>query len=486
MLGIMMLGLGVGPTEAEAGVYISEVAWMGTVTSANHEWIELHNDGEEVSVEGWVLTDGNNLQIKLSGTLAGQSYAVLERTGDESAPGTAFLIYTGALVNSGATLRLLRSDGSVVDQLSGGENWNNIGGDNVTKETAQYTNSGWVTAPATPGGPPPMIIEPRENTATSGPATGKSASTKSTGLVIGKKPDKLYLELPGVTLRLDISAQPAGYVHQTLSFSVTPSGIGDNLANSLQYQWNFGDGTIASGQNVTHVYRYPGTYVVTVYGGYKRQEQVARHEITILPVTISLTTNEKGDVQINNDSPYELDISGYTVQGERSFVFPPRSIVLSGQTITIARQKLGIGYLRPVAVYDTEAQMIARLLPPGGQSNARVESATDRVTNTVTARVVEPVSLPLPPVPRVSSLQTSVGSFGFATASTTELATTGLETTVHTDAGLLTNSEDLTTESVGQLAMANTSSTNRPIAYVALVVLLSLALLFLLMAPKRK
>ena len=84
---------------------------MGSGTSANHEWIELYNSGEAVDVAGWVLSDGMNLSINLTGIISAGDYAVLERTSDDSAPGIAFLIYTGALVNTGATLTLQDSSG---------------------------------------------------------------------------------------------------------------------------------------------------------------------------------------------------------------------------------------------------------------------------------------------------------------------------------------------------------------------------------------
>ena len=44
------------PLGAEAAVVINEIAWMGTVSSANDEWLELYNDGtEEVSLDGWII-----------------------------------------------------------------------------------------------------------------------------------------------------------------------------------------------------------------------------------------------------------------------------------------------------------------------------------------------------------------------------------------------------------------------------------------------
>jgi len=114
LLGILCLLL---PNISLAAVYISEVAWMGSVDSANHEWIELHNNGTSVNVNGWQLTDGMNLSVDLSGIMPSNSYSVLERTSDASALGSAFLVYTGALVNTGATLKLIKDDGSLVDKL---------------------------------------------------------------------------------------------------------------------------------------------------------------------------------------------------------------------------------------------------------------------------------------------------------------------------------------------------------------------------------
>jgi hypothetical protein len=352
------------PTWAQAAVTFSEVAWMGAAESANHEWIELHNDGSEVDVTGWSISDGMNLNIALVGVIPAGAYVVLERTSDDSVSGSAFLIYTGALVNTGATLSIARADGSTEDQVSGGENWQSIGGDNVTKETAQYTSGGWVTAAATPGRAVTTAevevaaaddINKENNTAPTPTSASPSKRSSSDETVI--------LTLPDVTLQLEIKAQRVGYVHQVIKLSVEPSGVGDTLIDSLQYEWNFGDGMVGSGQKTVHVYDYPGTYIVTVYGGYKRQEQVARHEITILPITISLTVNSVGDIQVNNDSPYEIDLSGYKLQANGEFIFPPRTIMLPNQTITIPRKKIGGTGEQMIALYDTEVALVTSIMP---------------------------------------------------------------------------------------------------------------------------
>jgi len=356
---ILLFILLISPNLTLAAVTINEIAWMGGSASANHEWIELYNtEGNSVSLEGWVIEDGANLSIDLSGNISPYEYAVLERSSDDTVSGPAFLIYTGALVNSGATLVLRNAEGLIVDQVSGGENWENIGGDNVTKETAQYTTSGWVTDVATPGkqnNDGQVIVEDtldEENKDTTS-KTNKSKSNK------GSKTQTVKLVTPDTVLKLNTDIQTVAYVNQEIPLSVKGEGISERIIDSLKYDWNFGDTNVAFGRNVKHVYEYPGTYVVTVRAAYARHDQVARHEITILPVNFSVTRNDRGDVQIHNDSHYDVDASGYVIKGEKTVIFPPRTIILPKSTITIPKNRLGSKNNNMVAVYDTEKTLLA-------------------------------------------------------------------------------------------------------------------------------
>jgi hypothetical protein len=410
------------PTPSLAAVLINEVAWMGSAASANHEWIELHNTGEAVNVDGWILSDGMNLSITLVGNIPANSYAVLERTSDESVTGPAFLIYTGAIINTGATLVLKRSDGGIEDQVAGGENWQSIGGDNVTKETAQFTTSGWITAAATPGrvnqtigsqpAPVPTPTPTPSPSNENNPPTNQSQTTSNKS----NSSETVRFILPANSLKLTVDAQTKGFVNQEIFFAAEPIGIGRNLAHSVVYRWNFGDGTVGFGKSPTHHYTFPGTYVVTIFATVGTQEHLSRHEITILPITLSVTKNAQGDIQVNNDSPYEIDISGYTVSGTDDFVFPPYSIMLPNQTITLPKQKVARGNSTIIPkLMDSLSQIIPIKKAPSASLAAASIQTNDDTILTPLAR---------PQVNISQSTAAPARPFGFATTTVTAPVTT--------------------------------------------------------------
>jgi hypothetical protein len=358
--------------SVEAAVIINEVAWMGSVTSANHEWIELYNSGSGTeSLDGWVLTDGANLTISLTGSLGGGGYAVLERTSEASAPGTALLTYTGALVNTGATLTLRRADGQVEDQVAGGADWSTIGGDNVTKATAQYTVSGWRTGTPTPGGvnTATAVVEEETDDDTTEVVDDTEVVTESptqnetTGSVTTERTSssrgKATPIVPATTeLTVAITAQEIAYVNQAVTFTAVPKGIGKTITASLEHVWNFGDLSTASGTKAIHTFKRAGTYIVTHRAYFGRHDVVARREITVLPVTLALSFDPDGELLLHNNAAYDIDVSGYRiVAGGEERTFPPYSLVMAKQTLSLpfikAKQPV-------VSLEDNRGAVVAR------------------------------------------------------------------------------------------------------------------------------
>ncbi|MFA6428582.1 MAG: lamin tail domain-containing protein [Candidatus Buchananbacteria bacterium] len=187
--GLLRPTLSQGQTQAH--LIINEVAWMGTFTSANDEWLELYNPtDQEIDLSGWSLkTTSGSLNLTLSNKVVAQGYFLLERTDDNSVPElTADQIYTGALSNGGDKLELFDATSNLIDSIDATAGW--PAGDNETKATLERkADETWQTS-ANPGGTPKaanstglVIIPPSENPTTTPvvvvptPATGGSGGS---------------------------------------------------------------------------------------------------------------------------------------------------------------------------------------------------------------------------------------------------------------------------------------------------------------------
>lgn len=116
-----------------SGFIISEIAWMWTTTSANNEWIELHNTSDkDISLEWYTLiAEDWTPSISLKGEISSWNYYLLERTDETTIPDIkADLIYTWALENTWEKLYLKNSSWDIIDQVISWTQWNTS-----TKET---------------------------------------------------------------------------------------------------------------------------------------------------------------------------------------------------------------------------------------------------------------------------------------------------------------------------------------------------------------
>ena len=129
---------------------INELAWMGSISSANAEWIELKNiSGSSLDISDyWLLDKGEQIKIKFDkGTVipAGGFY-LLERNSDDTVEGVkADKIYSGALSNTNDGLRLFDNQCNLLDEVLANPNW--PAGDNNTKRTMERrADLGWQTS----------------------------------------------------------------------------------------------------------------------------------------------------------------------------------------------------------------------------------------------------------------------------------------------------------------------------------------------------
>lgn len=139
---------------AANNLQFNEIAWMGTATSSNDEWIELKNNhNETIDLSGWriIARDGVPI-IDLTGSIVPGGFYLLERTDDETVAGIpADLLYSGALVDTGEFLELKNSSGEVIDVVDASAGW--MAGDKMTKQSMDWDGTKWVSS-ASIGGTP--------------------------------------------------------------------------------------------------------------------------------------------------------------------------------------------------------------------------------------------------------------------------------------------------------------------------------------------
>lgn len=360
------------PTISHAQVLLSEIAWMGTDANPSHEWIELYNlSTTPTDLAGWTITsEDGSLSVTLSGTLSPHGVGLIERGTDSAVPGvTALLTYDGEMSDAGGTLTLKDNTGAPVDSAPGGTNWAGIGGKSTTPiKTAQRTRMGaWVTATPTPGLDNAQVSDPvidttvGTTTSTTLPTVSGSV-TRSSGGGSSAKRDPLTIVRASST---------ALYVGKPVTFMTGTASSRTTLTHG--YYWNFGDAETTTGKTVTHIYQFPGEYVVMVEATSTRNKPTtARLDVEILPYALVLGTTTEGNITLTNINDTDVVLDDYTIAGGSfSLVFPRNSILKPKAAYTLTRAKVADAQI--IEVIDPEDDVVARLMLAPGSARTVAE-----------------------------------------------------------------------------------------------------------------
>lgn len=353
------------PFTVHANVLINEVAWMGTTTSANAEWVELYNNAPDaVLLDGWSLaaTDGSP-SISLIGSIPGEGYALLERTNDDTLPEvTATVIYTGSLSNLGEHLQLKDNLGATMDDLDATAGW--PGGDNVTKYTLQRNGSNWGTAVATPGGP---WVEGDATTSGTVPPIPKTTPTEDPNSLemIAVKPVPLY------SARMVVPDFGTAGVAVPMTVIVKEDGKRDMVSG--KFAWSMGDGSsYLFDQNVPvqHIFYYPGSYTVVLnyYSNNIKEEPDSIHKkvITIVPDAISIIDKtDDGGIIIKNSAAKEIALDQWMiVDRDKKFIFPKFTFIAKGQELAVSSKTIGFVTSDAVQIVNPSGVLVAHYVTP--------------------------------------------------------------------------------------------------------------------------
>ena len=344
------------PFVCGAEVRINEIAWMGTDASANYEWIELYNASSgSISLEGWVIesADGSP-EIILSGTIGAEGYFLLERNESAVPSVTADLIYSGALSNSGEIVYLLDPSGEEIDRVNGGDGWKNIGGDNETKETAQYTSGGWITDTPTPHISNKGVDEEGVEEEDDEPVEENNSPHRDND--------------PKADIYASTNIATVGVPVEFIG-----SGDRDTETSGIGYRWNFGDGTTGNGNIISHTYFEEGTYTVTLVSKKRFDKKRDTFDIKVVSPHIIIETVKRDCLRLTNGGNHSVDMTRWTILSARQeyFVFPEESAMSADSSICISDEVLGFSLHGALFLKDMYGNIIS--------SYPRVEEKKEKV-----------------------------------------------------------------------------------------------------------
>lgn len=373
--------LAVFPFLAIASVYINEVAWMGTDNSANDEWVEIYNDGSEsVDLSGWMLFAGDGTpSINFSGTtntaIPAGGFYLLERTDDTTVSSiTADLIYVGALSNDGEVLILKDKNGNEADRIDASSGW--LAGDNVSKQTMQKTSSVWITANGTPKAVNVGQSGSQNQSSISQASSSAQASSNSStsGIVSGSVSYVFNSEQISAKAGQDKTAiAGADIILEGQSFGTK----GDPILNA-RYLWTLGDGSYKEGQNIRHIYKYPGNYIAVLNASSGDVSASDRLNIKVVPNELEIIDAKNEFIKLKNKSNLILDLSGWFLRvGGIVFKFPDYSLISANAELIISSDVSGLKF--------TNDNFSAEILYPNGS----LAFSYEKQKQTVLPKIVE-------------------------------------------------------------------------------------------------
>jgi len=293
------------PTETDK-IIINEIAWMGTTSSSNDEWIELFNNSSSTAIiDNWTLKITEDI-VNLTGSILPGDYLILNNIPN--------------LNNNGETLELRDSENNPIDSVDASQKW--LAGNNDTKQTMERKIDGsWQTSlnpGGTPGAPNSVGAEEPPPITPSGGGGGGSTATNHPPIAQAGSDQTI---LTG----------------QEIIFDGSKSSDPDN--DKLNFFWNFGNGEISEKEKISFSYNFPGTYLVTLTVSDGKLEATDALEIYVFVagVVISEFNPSQNWVELYNSSEQIINLENYKLN---NFVFPKGSLIGPKQYLVVELESL--------------------------------------------------------------------------------------------------------------------------------------------------
>lgn len=395
---------------ASAQIVFSEIMYDPQGSDAAHEWVEILNQGGspldlsqcKAKSPCRFIEASNNHELSVvsgEGVLQSGAYAVIA-----DSPQTFLKDYPGfsgtlvdssfSLKNTGETIAFKMPDGSISDTVTYTSDMGATGDGN----SLQKLNGIWNAATPTPGGPSTYAQKSTTDTTSTQTGTSQIPSTV---------PSRAISSFP---VEPQIFAD-AGMQTKTVSvgapviFSGRVWGLKKEPIDNARIVWAFGDGGMAEGASVAHIYYYPGEYTAVLdaaSGYYSASDRVRVMAVAPLLALHAGGDNQRSFIAIENYGGEELDLSGWQIAAtEKIFTLPKNTLIGGHKTLTVASEVSGL-----LVATSTVAQLRfpnGVLVPLSNTSVLPVDTTNQKIVSQIAPRVQDSKQITIYPKTQTAS-----------------------------------------------------------------------------------
>ncbi|MDD9867938.1 MAG: lamin tail domain-containing protein [Candidatus Campbellbacteria bacterium] len=346
LLAVMM------PQSVFAAIRITEVMYNPEGSDAGKEWIEITNDGSNAVVisglrlEYTTSTDPRNIPINEhtgGGSISAGETAIIAQRADEflNIDGKS---YSGKIFESRSLSLPQRDDFEKTISIKVKDSPTTIAtitynpslGANGDGNSLHFPSSRSSYADS----PNPGTLPSRSSSPSSGSSSSGGSSSGGGGSSTSQRqPKSLFID------EISITTKPKyAFTRLPIELSVEALDNNGNKLKNLSYVWNFGDGKTNKDNHVKHKYSIEGSYEIVAMTTYRSREIIARKTIDVVKPDFNISPAAEY-VEIQNNHNFSVNVGGWRIVSEdKSFVFPPLSMITSKGKVRIDHNTLNFSF----------------------------------------------------------------------------------------------------------------------------------------------
>jgi len=368
---IAAFALFIGPSFLNAQVIITEIMYDIDGTDSGREWIEIKNTGnDQIDLSEWKLFEANTnhkINAVTESILNSNNFAIIADDPEKfkiDNPKFAGLLFdsTFSLNNTGENL-ILR-DESLMD-IDSVLYVPAIGAQGDSNSLQKTSTGKWTAINPTPGMDIGVdnINNSSSTTDTTNSISENISSSTSENSLISSHSSQSVIKISYDPPELEVSAgrYRLGFVGTPMTFeSETKSTKNIPLGNAVSNVWSMGDGAQKFGQFISHIYEFPGDYIVILNSKSGGASAVAKVAVKIIEPRTEIISANTEYIEIANRDYRELNLGNFVIEtrGNR-FIVPPDTIIYPYSSLKLPSKITKLSaFIDFVRVVDSRGKII--------------------------------------------------------------------------------------------------------------------------------